>query len=127
MNGDDLVKELVGTIDRLRKMDLDFRAELKTLFSHEGWATPPESALVQAALHAGKEFGISPHLTGLVGRAASGDNYFYLKAGMQVISWGVGTLDCGFHQPDEYIRIADILTMTKAHAMLMGTLLGVEA
>ena len=125
MDADDLVRRVQQMLNNLKKQDRDFKAKMKVLFGFDGWATPIKSSLPRSISKVAKEFGMKPKMTGIVGRAAASDGRFYLRAGMQMAQWGVGTPDCGFHKPDEFIRIDDLVLMTKVHAALMMEILGV--
>lgn len=127
MNGNDVVKDVMDIIKKLKKQDPDFKAEVKTLLSFDGWATSPGSSLLKTISKVAKQFGMKPKPAGIVGRAAASDCRFYQKVVKEVVQWGVGTPDCGFHQPDEFIRIDDLVKMTNVHAALITQLLGAEA
>jgi len=112
-------KELSEIVDRMRRSDPDFKAELKTLLTGSPVNTSPEAEIVRVAQGVNKDLELSSKL---VGYAQASDGRFFVEQGIQTIIIGPSDPRVG-HTPNEHVRLDDVITTTKIYALITARML----
>lgn len=118
-------EEIHGILNRLARMDPEFRYELKDLMTVLPIQTDPRSNLVTTMTGAVRDvLGAEPPL---IASPGTYDQKHVMRLGLveQCIAYGPGILDLS-HQPDEYCRLDHLVAGSKAMALAAMRLLGAE-
>lgn len=112
-------------MEDLERGDPELRVEIETLATCEPWVTPSDSHLVKILNNTIKE--VTGQTVPVAGLHASADSRWWARAGMQAVNFGAGDYEeCKPHQPNENVKIQDLVLGTKIIALTIVDLLGCE-
>jgi len=121
---DEIMERIGGILNKLKKGDPQFRADLQVLMRAEPSMSPRNLPIIKSIQKIGGAImGAEPQPVGL---HADSDGKYFRKAGTEAIHWGVGTAKNRGHAADEFIEIEDLLNLTSAHALVAMDFLGFE-
>ena len=106
-------KQISEVIDKIRRSDPDFKAELKVLLTGSPINTSPDEHIVKIAQSINKELGLSAEL---VGYKQASDGRFFAERGIPTIIIGPSDPKVG-HTPDEHVNLDDVVMATKIYAL----------
>jgi len=106
-------KQISEVIDKIRRSDPDFKAELKVLLTGSPINTSPDEHIVKIAQSVNKELGLSAEL---VGYKQASDGRFFAERGIPTIIIGPSDPKVG-HTPDEHVNLDDVVMTTKIYAL----------
>lgn len=120
--------QIEAVVDRLRKDDPNFNAEIRYVAAVNGLNTAPDDPLVQHVSEAVRDIGLEP----VIGGSSGGFDARWIvdKLGIPFVSYGAGWNGpdgklC-LHVPNEAITIADLMGMARAYAMIMLRVCGIS-
>ncbi len=109
-------KELLEIIERMRRSDPEFRAELKMVLTGSPVNTSPEAGVVKTAQRVNDDLGLSSRC---VGYMQASDGRFFAEQGIPTVIIGPSDPRVG-HIANEHVKLDDVITTTKIYA-LIGT------
>lgn len=114
-------EDLLSRIDAAGITGDGISVQLRTTMEMPGFRTEPDHPLVTAALAALAEAGVQTRVSGWT---ASCDGGFISRdLGIPSIVLGPGELNEEAHQPNESVRVSEVIAATRAYGMLISTLL----
>lgn len=122
---DEIVKEIEDIIRKLKREDSELEVELKELWRVPGFNISPDHPNIQKLKKAIKEvMGYDIPLRSIHGFVPTS---FYAKIGVPGVTWNPGVWEeSNLHEPDEHIKIDDLINGTKIYALAAMYILGCE-
>ncbi|MDN6177756.1 MAG: M20 family metallopeptidase [Micrococcaceae bacterium] len=117
-------EELVAGIEAAGITGDGISVQVNTTMEMPGFRTDPDHPLVTAAVGALADAGVE---TSISGWSASCDGGFISRDfGIPSIVLGPGELNDEAHQPNESVRVSEVVAATRAYGMLIATLLNID-
>lgn len=117
-------EELVAGIEAAGITGDGISVQVNTTMEMPGFRTDPDHPLVTAAVGALADAGVE---TSISGWSASCDGGFISRDfGIPSIVLGPGELNDEAHQPNESVRVSEVVAATRVYGMLIATLLNID-